>query len=544
MVTTAASRRVDRRRQRRRGAAARVSPGSRSSTRRSTCRFKRRQVLPVPRGDARPTRRRARSSRATAASRARGTSARTRRCGRCNETLDLLLKAFPIRTCKDSDYRRAMASRQAVLRRPDRPLLRPVLGQVTIEEHRANVDRFVGVHGRTRTGASSASSSEQMRRRRRRAGLRDGGALPRPARRRCETVLREERRRARATASTSTCSASTHDELAAAVQQFIVRGGRVRGVRVWIVDKELDVPLGELVDSVARRTPTATTTPPPREVVVPELPDDADGARDAGSAALAGRKVRLRVAQRGDKAALLADRDAERQAGARCSTRPGAAPTSRRAPRRSRTSRRRSAWPTPRCASSASTCRTSAARTSSPRWSCSKTACRARTSTAGSRSRARPTTPTRSTRCSPGGWRTSTSRLPTTSRDGDAHGADGRGDGDDAAGHPRGARSSPTGRTCSSSTAASRRSQAAARALAESGVDGIYLCGIAKRLEEIWTPDADFPVILPRNSDALFLFQRVRDEAHRFAITHQRQRRKRDIGIGALRDPRARARRG
>ena len=71
---------------------------------------------------------------------------------------------------------------------------------------------------------------------------------------------------------------------------------------------------------------------------------------------------------------------------------------------------------------------------------------------------------------------------------------------------------------------------AAARALEESGVEGIYLCGIAKRLEEIWTPDADFPVILPRNSDALFLFQRVRDEAHRFAITHQRQRRKRDIG--------------
>jgi excinuclease ABC subunit C len=71
---------------------------------------------------------------------------------------------------------------------------------------------------------------------------------------------------------------------------------------------------------------------------------------------------------------------------------------------------------------------------------------------------------------------------------------------------------------------------AAARALEASGVEGIYLCGIAKRLEEIWTPDADFPVILPRNSDALFLFQRVRDEAHRFAITHQRQRRKRDIG--------------
>jgi len=71
--------------------------------------------------------------------------------------------------------------------------------------------------------------------------------------------------------------------------------------------------------------------------------------------------------------------------------------------------------------------------------------------------------------------------------------------------------------------------QAAARALEESGVGGIALCGIAKRLEEVWLPDSDYPVILPRNSDALFLLQRIRDEAHRFAITHQRTRRKRDI---------------
>jgi excinuclease ABC subunit C len=70
---------------------------------------------------------------------------------------------------------------------------------------------------------------------------------------------------------------------------------------------------------------------------------------------------------------------------------------------------------------------------------------------------------------------------------------------------------------------------AARRALDDAGVTDIALCGIAKRLEEIWLPDDDFPVILPRNSDALFLIQRIRDEAHRFAITHQRQRRKRDI---------------
>ena len=71
---------------------------------------------------------------------------------------------------------------------------------------------------------------------------------------------------------------------------------------------------------------------------------------------------------------------------------------------------------------------------------------------------------------------------------------------------------------------------AAKRALEDAGVTGVALAGIAKRLEELWQPDSDFPVILPRNSDALFLVQRLRDEAHRFAITHQRTRRKRDIG--------------
>jgi excinuclease ABC subunit C len=84
---------------------------------------------------------------------------------------------------------------------------------------------------------------------------------------------------------------------------------------------------------------------------------------------------------------------------------------------------------------------------------------------------------------------------------------------------------------------------AAARVLKEYGITDIALCGIAKRLEEVWQPESDFPVILPRNSDALFLIQRIRDEAHRFAITFQRQRRKRDIstvlseipGVGASR---------
>ncbi len=61
------------------------------------------------------------------------------------------------------------------------------------------------------------------------------------------------------------------------------------------------------------------------------------------------------------------------------------------------------------------------------------------------------------------------------------------------------------------------------------GTAEVALCGIAKRLEEVWLPGEEYPVILPRTSEALYLLQRLRDEAHRFAITHQRRRRKRDI---------------
>src|SRR5688500_3765438 len=66
---------------------------------------------------------------------------------------------------------------------------------------------------------------------------------------------------------------------------------------------------------------------------------------------------------------------------------------------------------------------------------------------------------------------------------------------------------------------------AAHRALDELGIDDVPLCGLAKRLEEVWVPGEADPVILPRSSEGLYLLQRIRDEAHRFAITHHRSRR-------------------
>ncbi len=70
---------------------------------------------------------------------------------------------------------------------------------------------------------------------------------------------------------------------------------------------------------------------------------------------------------------------------------------------------------------------------------------------------------------------------------------------------------------------------AAAQALNELGLGSMYVVGLAKRMEEIWLPGASFPIVLPRTSEALFLLQRVRDEAHRFAITLHRDRRSKSM---------------
>jgi excinuclease ABC subunit C len=66
------------------------------------------------------------------------------------------------------------------------------------------------------------------------------------------------------------------------------------------------------------------------------------------------------------------------------------------------------------------------------------------------------------------------------------------------------------------------------------GIEDVSLAGLAKRLEEVWLPREPYPVILPRTSEALYLLQRVRDEAHRFAITYHRQKRSRSMTESAL----------
>ena len=75
---------------------------------------------------------------------------------------------------------------------------------------------------------------------------------------------------------------------------------------------------------------------------------------------------------------------------------------------------------------------------------------------------------------------------------------------------------------------------AASAALSDLGITDVYVAGIAKRLEELWLPDDDYPVVLPRTSEALYLVQRIRDEAHRFAITFHRSKRGKAMVASAL----------
>ena len=75
---------------------------------------------------------------------------------------------------------------------------------------------------------------------------------------------------------------------------------------------------------------------------------------------------------------------------------------------------------------------------------------------------------------------------------------------------------------------------AASRALADLGITDVFVVGLAKRLEEVWLPGDDFPVILPRTSEGLFLLQRIRDEAHRFAIAYHRQKRGKAMTVSVL----------
>ena len=441
-----------------------------------------------------------------------------------HETIDLMLKAFPIRTCSNANYKRAMQSGKPCFASQIGRCFGPCSQKVTIEDHRAVVTQFVSfmasqdrtlintLTAQMKTAATSQDYELAARRRDQIVAL--NAVLEKSA-----VVLRD-------TVDIDLYGIE-QDELAAAVQLFIVRGGRIRGVRSWMVDKELDLSTGELIDSVMR-TAYDGDARPPREIIVPELPDDAE-AMEIWLGGLADRKVRLVAARRGEKAALLET----------------ATQNARHALMLYKT--RRSSDFVARSKALEDIQEALEMPQAPLRMECYDVSHLAGTNIVASmvvfedglprKDEYRRFSIPESTDDTDSIYRTLMRRLAYLSPDTD--------DATDATDAGSSAAEDPASVLASEGEAKRKKFRyspnllivdggqpqvaAAARAIADSGVTGIALCGIAKRLEEIWLPDSDYPVILPRNSDALFLFQRIRDEAHRFAITHQRARRKRDI---------------
>jgi excinuclease ABC subunit C len=430
------------------------------------------------------------------------------------ETLDLMLKVFPVRSCSDTTYRRAEQTGRPCLLGDIGKCAAPCVGRIPKDAHRdlaQDLATFMGgADQRFRSDltkrmqeASAALNFEEAARLRDAIGAMDA-ALSKSA-----VVLRED--------VDVDVFGIADDELAASVQQFIVRGGRIRGTRSWVVDKELDVPLGELVETVLRNAYDEDVHPP-REVLVPELPDDADElstwlsqrrAEGRESEGLRGSgRTRLHVAERGEKA-QLAETAARNAAHALMLYKT-----------------RRSADFTARSQAISDLQEALGLDDAPLRIECFDVSHLSGTNVVASMVVFEDGLPRKDQyrRFNVASTTDDTDSIYQVLSRRVAHLDD-----EESGPAQQGTRFAYRPNLLLVD-GGQPQVAAAKRALDDAGVTGVALAGIAKRLEELWQPDSDFPVILPRNSDALFLVQRLRDEAHRFAITHQRARRKRDIG--------------
>ncbi|WP_368496089.1 excinuclease ABC subunit UvrC [Herbiconiux sp. A18JL235] len=439
------------------------------------------------------------------------------------DTIDLMIKAFPIRTCSDSSYKHAMQTGRPCFPGQIGRCGGPCSQKVTIEEHRARVDDFVAfLEGGDKRFVTAATKG--MREAAERQDY-EAAAVYRDRLQALEAVLAKSAVVLRDSADTD-LFAIEHDELAASVQQFMVRGGRIRGERSWTVDKEIDVDTGELVDSILLQAYDDEV--PPREIIVPALPDDSEelAAWLGGRRPKQGRVV-LRTAQRGEKAALMETASMNAKNNLMLYK------------------TRRSADFVAR-SQALTDIQEALGMTDAPlRMECFDVSHLSGTNIVASmvvfedglarKDQYRRFSIADSTDDTESIYQVITRRLAYLRSDPEREAADAAAAAEqifsDGEGPVEPAKRKKFSYPPNLLIVDGGQPQvnAAARALEESGVEGIFLAGIAKRLEEVWLPDSDYPVILPRGSEALFMIQRIRDEAHRFAITHQRARRKRDI---------------
>ncbi len=470
------------------------------------------------------------------------------------ETLDQVLRVFPLRTCSNGVFKRAgQVGRPCLLGYIDK-CSAPCVGRIDEAGHRQIAEDFCdfmgGQHGRLvraleeRMRAAAAELDFELA-----ARLRDDvGALHKALER--NTVVLQD-------GTDADVFAMAGDELEAAVQVFHVRGGRVRGQRGWILERQDEDDAG-LLEHLLMQVygGGAGGEDIPREVLVPLLPAESDTLAQLFSE-VRRAQVRIRVPQRGDKRALAETvlRNAQQALARHKVARAGDLTARGRALQELQDALGLDEAPL--------------------RIECFDISHVQGTHPVGSMVVFEDGLPRK------GEYRRFLirGRTPVGAGSDGSGGADGSGDGvepvraDDTAAMDEvltrrfrrhlAEQASPdpaaeetqsvpddvpvgidpdTGRPKRFAYApqlvvvdgGQPQVNAAAGALSRLGVTDVAVVGLAKRLEEVWLPGEAYPVVLPRTSEGLFLLQRVRDEAHRFAITFHRQRRSAAMTASAL----------
>jgi excinuclease ABC subunit C len=442
------------------------------------------------------------------------------------DTVDALLGVFPMRSCSAATFRSAAASGRPCLLGYIDKCSAPCIGRITPEAHREIADDFCAFMGgqtrviERRLENQMAAASHNMEYERA-AVVRDQLGALRKILERNAIVLQD--------GTDADVVAMAVDQLEVAVQVFHVRDGRVQGERGWVADRADEGDESTLIEAFLLQlyaeqvsgdmTPVERRRAVPPLVLVPALPNGADLLEQL-LASERGAKVRIQIPQRGDKRVLL---DTVARNASEALTRHKTRRASDLTTRNRALEEIQEALGLP---------------TAPLRIECFDISHLQGTETVASmvvfedglarRSEYRRFV-VRTVSSNDVGAMTEvlTRRFHRLFEERQLLGAL---DGDEAAAAlidattraPRGFAYAPGLLVVDGGAP----QVAAAQAVLDGfGVTDIAVCGLAKRLEEVWLPNEEFPLILPRTSEGLYLLQRIRDEAHRFAITHHRGRR-------------------
>jgi excinuclease ABC subunit C len=438
------------------------------------------------------------------------------------DTVDTLLRVFPMRSCSQGVFRRSAAIGRPCLLGDIGKCAAPCVGRVDADEHRAIVEDFLAFMGgqtagftkRIQTRMQEASDAEEYELA---AKLRDDlGALNRVLEKQT-VVLRD--------GTDADVLGFVDDPLEVAVQIFSVRGGRIRGQRGWVADKTDEAPFSELVQAALMTLyEDAIPSAIPRDVLVPTLPADAAVVTELLSERRGG-PVTIRVPKRGDKRALMqtVEQNAKQSM--------------------MRHKMKRSSDLTARSLALEEIQEALGLPTAPLRIECYDISNLGETEIVASMVVFEDGLPRKSE------YRRFTIRHEGQSDVAAMHEVitrrferllkakdsdDDEGPGiDPETGKPRKFAYKPALVVVDGGPP---QVAAAHAAMQELGITDVALSGLAKRLEEVWLPNDPDPVIMPRTSEGLYLLQRIRDEAHRFAITHHRTRRSKSM-IDSVLDP-------